>query len=636
MYEDEVPERQVTGQSPYKSAHERPAVGTEMELLSGKTVVTGSGIQGGSVSPARQSLQDRALGPRRLFFLTGNRVHGTGNLSYENMNVDTWRDQNPTAGSIKYVFVSYTANQFPTALLDQMAHWKGISDAEKQDRAKVAASNRIILERRGAVAASEAGAHAFWLDYACLGTIRNVTTGVDPEAWQICDIVSAAHSMVIISGPPYAFPSVRPSARYISSTERKAWLSHWSNRIWTLPELLLCPSHEDIKIYTSDQDNGEFVAKRSICQTLEDGHRLRELLDHYEGLIHLTPLEHVSLAAECLFRRPFNKRHAGDVAYSLTGLLRRRPRVDVNDSEFKAFARLSLANDSDRLLERLVCFQPISPHALWHKMDDAYGASLWDVQPCCQIAGIIDAPLSATPEGQPKIVTLDGAFCATIQWDAMEPIAFFKRPSSRRVFAKILLRGVPGYFIVALIMLIFSRGIKAVIIPGAVIMAICGLLTLLLPSLLLALYRGKFWSTQAHVVGMQGMPADGKLGKAEQHLFGLDCGRLKWSTHGSMLSRAVKRRNGELKELIPDAGVAGAQGQQLYTIIDTFAMTASAFYAKRPSTAVIICGQEGGMQRAILCSYDPVTRAFRKETVLRMKTLCLERMERMDRFRFML
>ena len=37
------------------------------------------------------------------------------------------------------------------------------------------------------------------------------------------------------------------------------------------------------------------------------------------------------------------------------GLLRQRPVVDRTDSEFQAFARLSLANDSDSLLEGLMC-----------------------------------------------------------------------------------------------------------------------------------------------------------------------------------------------------------------------------------------------------------------------------------------
>ena len=42
------------------------------------------------------------------------------------------------------------------------------------------------------------------------------------------------------------------------------------------------------------------------------------------------------------------------------GLLRLRPKIDRTDSPFQAFARLSLANDSDMLLERLMCILPES------------------------------------------------------------------------------------------------------------------------------------------------------------------------------------------------------------------------------------------------------------------------------------
>lgn len=98
------------------------------------------------------------------------------------------------------------------------------------------------------------------------------------------------------------------------------------------------------------------------------------------------------------------------------------------------------------------------------------------------------------------------------------------------------------------------------------------------------------------------------------------------------------RRDPETGELIPQRPTErdhkSSSRLQTFTLIDTFTLTATVFEAERVPVAAIICGQEGGMQRALLCSYDPETRAFCKETVLRMKTLCLERMPRIDRFRF--
>ncbi|KAF2467698.1 uncharacterized protein BDR25DRAFT_395176 [Lindgomyces ingoldianus] len=52
---------------------------------------------------------------------------------------------------------------------------------------------------------------------------------------------------------------------------------------------------------------------------------------------------------------------------------------DREDSAFQAFARLSLANGSDRLLERLICMMPKSPSQPWHSIDDAYSAKLWSL-----------------------------------------------------------------------------------------------------------------------------------------------------------------------------------------------------------------------------------------------------------------
>ena len=59
-------------------------------------------------------------------------------------------------------------------------------------------------------------------------------------------------------------------------------------------------------------------------------------------------------------------------------------------------------------------------------------------------------------------------------------------------------------------------------------------------------------------------------------------------------------------------------------------MTVTMFRAVRPPVAVLLCGSEGGMQRAVMCSYDWPTQTLYRETVLRMKTLVLEKMSRVD------
>jgi hypothetical protein len=207
------------------------------------------------------------------------------------------------------------------------------------------------------------------------------------------------------------------------------------------------------------------------------------------------------------------------------------------------------------------------------------------------------------------------------------------------------------------------------------------------PILLLFMYRGKFWGTQAWFFGIEGYV---DLDTLETCLFGINLGRLKWSTSGSILSNHhIAEGSGflerECEALLPEAIDSAIQPSQsnfgakvpvtrgsrlwyklwtrwryreanpsngsatenrpppqhdgqerLFTIVDTYSMTVTLFRARRPPVAVIICGSEGGMQRAVLCSYDWRTQTFCRETVLRMKTMVIEKMFRVDRFRFSL
>lgn len=47
-------------------------------------------------------------------------------------------------------------------------------------------------------------------------------------------------------------------------------------------------------------------------------------------------------------------------------------------------------------------------------------------------------------------------------------------------------------------------------------------------------------------------------------------------------------------------------------------------------------GHEGGMRRAALCSYNHNTQTFHRETIVRMPTKILDRMDRVDQVRFSL
>lgn len=62
-------------------------------------------------------------------------------------------------------------------------------------------------------------------------------------------------------------------------------------------------------------------------------------------------------------------------------------------------------------------------------------------------------------------------------------------------------------------------------------------------------------------------------------------------------------------------------------------MEVTLFEAVRPPTCLLLGAVEGGMQRAIGCSYDFTTATMYRETVLRVPTMTLNRMDRVPRVR---
>lgn len=625
-----------------------------------------------------------------------------------------------------YVFVSYTRAQFQTYDdIDEVTRrFKYGPDHPKRQAAHRA---RCALLEIGKRAAQDAGVAAFWLDCFPLGEGEQDKE----EVYRICDIVRAATATVV---------AIDTSGSMVDNggagLRDQDPLRDWGARMWTLPELLLSAPHKRIRVY--DQANaGHVVAssKRGLGYLAwkDDWLEASQLIDHYEGTVHLSQLQLISIAHTCLRKRATIKLFKpGDVAYALMGLLRRRPQTVATDSDFMAFARLSLDNSNDAILERLLCMQPISNDAPWYEMSDAYGAQLHDIEPRCQVAAIDNAQNSQT-------VVLDGVFGASIDWAKLEQVPFLKRTTFWRRLTRTLLP-IASFLLVLGVVLIgvtsystdktnqatnmiasltavqttsvaetstitttgystitttqgphayqpdgdytyytFTSTITykppitttmvspATMTPfgadgtglgtsldnvtrqtkgtfggllaiGVILLIISFAALAVAPPLLHNLYYGKFWSTQARFYGIQGK-AD--LADLERRLFGVidpGLGRLKWSTSTSLLSRPAVGDDHVCVGAEPQLATVddSTRDDCLFTLVDTFVLEATVFYAAQPPTVVMVCGQEGGMQRAVLCSYDWRTETFCREVVLRMKTIVLNRMGRVDNFRFAL
>jgi hypothetical protein len=418
-------------------------------------------------------------------------------------------------------------------------------------------------------------------------------------------------------------------------------LKSWGRSIWTLPEALLSPKGVPIRIYTRGFPDGapmELLKANFARLAWDDAPHTRQLMDHYEGSLILSPLELVVLALECLGRRDINRNpyFDGDLSYVLMGLLRRRPEVNGDDSAFQAFARLSLANDSNMMLERMICVQPKHPGQLWLNTADAWDAKLWDIEPLCQVAGV----------GNNDTVLLDGAFGAAIRWKSFARVAYTSRDSWRRIWARILLRSSPIIFYIAAglttldpISIGFDFGGSTFL---GMILLMCSLATLLAsPYLVRLLYTGKFWGTQAWFFGFEGYL---DIDTIESNIFGAAMGRLTWSPFGSPLSCHYNKDNEcigcdptadpRVRAMVDRAKNSSFGEEKIFTLVDTNTMTVTMFSAVRPPVAVLLCGQEGGMQRAVMCSYDSSTQTLYREAVLRMETPIQQKMSRVGRFRF--
>ncbi|KAK8076890.1 hypothetical protein PG996_003060 [Apiospora saccharicola] len=367
-----------------------------------------------------------------------------------------------------FVFLSYTRRHFCVATPEELTGWN-VEPATREALSSIAPMDREMLRQYGIEAALAAGKSALWLDFECIRDDDGISkaTSQSFDVYRICDIVRAAHSLAILEGPP--LPSRYSPATHepYSPQAMVRWLREWGTRLWTIPEILLISSEKRVKIYAVDGPRPPLewakrhFASRSIWR---DAKLVRQLIDHHESSIHLKPLELISIALDCFSRRSTYQFSRADIVYAL---MRRRPGVNKTDTSFIAFARLSLINDTASLLERLICLQPLQAGLPWYDLEDFWSAKLWDIEPVCQVAGIVE-------DGT---VTLEGAYGATIQWDSMEQIYFFKRPTFIRNFLKVLLRGAPLYLIFGLTLTIAGAllrpngsGTLGLLIPGIIVL----------------------------------------------------------------------------------------------------------------------------------------------------------------------
>ncbi|KAH8587656.1 hypothetical protein B0O99DRAFT_601419 [Bisporella sp. PMI_857] len=488
-----------------------------------------------------------------------------------------------------YIFISFAAAQF-------QVHMPTAEDPNNT------ALDTETLDFRARRLAEELGVEAYWADYHCRAELQPAATD---DVHRFCDVVRGSHQICIV------LPD--------SSTNA---LVFFGQRLWCLPEVLLARNHKVMLCTPGSQSlkNGdatelvdimEMVHRAWAVQTttdnriVSDGNEetFRLLAEHFTGTLSLSRLELIQVGLTALRSRQWREFQRGDIAYALMTLLSKRPRMDPTDSELQALARLSLANDSDRIVERMICMDQLrsSSAAGWFNTSDDLGANLWDIEPLCQVAGVCH-------DGS---IIIDGCHGISIRWKDIPRIHFQTRETWKKACAGYGLRSGPLWVLIGAGLAAF----KATQGVGAFFLVLGILLLILAPWSVTALYSGKVWGATPWLIGFEGtLP----LEKIEYLTFGNSIGRFTYTpSSGPYCSKQVDERIGA----DPSGNFANLPpGQRLFTLIDTGTMTVTVFAAIHPPSVALLCGKEGGMLRAVLCSYERSTNSLQKECVLRMET----------------
>ncbi|KAI8676103.1 hypothetical protein NCS56_00497200 [Fusarium sp. Ph1] len=570
------------------------------------------------------------LRPRYLCF-----VQNFDKGSFKTIKVSDYIWENGDDVDLEFVFVSYTRMQFRVATNEEISKFNYPNEEAREANRQLAQRDRQTLINYGIDAARRAGKRAFWLDFECVRNddgIARATSDSD-DVYRICDIVRVAHSMIIVIGPSASDKITAMLAKKETPAFTREnvtpWLRQWGSRLWTLPELLLCPREHRIKLYVAgDSSEPKALAKRNFAERAwDDAVAVKELVDRFENTATLKHDHLIEAALACFSRRQTDQFSQGDIAYAIMGLFpsSSRPSINKKDAGFQAFAKLCLANKSDACLVQLISLAP-QPGAPWHDMADRWGAKLRDISPTCRVSEVLG----------PTTIRLDGVHGATIHWDNLDPEPLFDNETSKYrsgIFAigitwSAMLTRLAYIFLVILWFVEGPDHCDEVTPMIAWVNHIAGAFALFAPILLLS-SRGAWKSTvKPRLIGIEGRANAASL---EKQLWGFNHGRLQdttpqsyTDTDDSGLSRVTPKTDGDFS----------------FSLVDTRMMTLTHFRCQLPPVAMFICGEEdGGTQRALLCSYDWRQKTFQRQTTFRRQTggrRSLDQMHYMDGIRFSL
>ncbi|KAG1859632.1 hypothetical protein F4604DRAFT_1588860 [Suillus subluteus] len=432
------------------------------------------------------------------------------------------------------------------------------------------------------------GFNAYWLDLECLFE--------DPvqkaqDLYRMSDVYRLASFTLIILSDESAWPA-------------------WGARVWTLPEALLS---RELRYLAGNSA----VTPISLIQiaSLAYSHHNEEshIINSYAlGKDPLERLERNLQLKEAIWRRQSSSsqltsqegssqgRYRAEKVYMLMGFFEHRILPNAEETELQALARLFMANDNDRIIDRMISMFPRDRGGRnqWYTKEDEYGAKLWDIKPAVQVIGI-------TSNGS---LVLDGCRAAAIRWKNFPSVAY----ATRRTIRRILAHALPY---VASVLLI---------IGGIVVLAFSLILLIFAPVLTTYAHSGRVVLAQPWLIRVKGVIS---AQEASDRLYGYQIGdsrRTLYTPLGSPLARPTESdsqfREGHISqynEALAAPPFDPIEGH-MFTLVDTISCMIYYFRAHRPPTVCLFAGSEGGQGRFVLASEECSSSELRRETVLRM------------------
>ncbi|KAG0700178.1 hypothetical protein DFH29DRAFT_983184 [Suillus ampliporus] len=437
---------------------------------------------------------------------------------------------------------------------------------------------------------------AYWLDLECVGETPSEKS---LDLYCMADVYRGARVTLIMLGRA-------------ASGENECWRG-WGERVWTMPEALLSP-HLCYKFRDREEVTPlSLFELANLAYTNYD--KEHAIINAYSGKDPLERLERLMLLKSAIFRRATaalaansapppppklgmieentitSGAYRAERVYALMGFFEHRIQPNRFEDEPHALVRLSMANDNDRIAERMVSMLPkiITKTVCWYADDDLYQANLWDILPEIQVAGITES----------GALVVDGCRAAAIRWKDFPEIAFETTDSLRRTMIGFILY-------LSLPCLIIGIGIFSITRAGGITLIVIGLVLLFLsPQLFVFSQSGRVITAQPWLIGVKGVVS---IKEVERHLYGGARGhfpRMNYTPSGSEYSRPERgkvREGSNKQEDDAKRAESGPDAGHVFTLIDTYSSTMYYFHAERPPTVCIFTGREGGLGRFVLCS----------------------------------